>query len=443
MYDYEAKLTPLKLVAVHLGAGNTKDSDIEKSKEFARKICEEIMLQQSEYLESGGLSKKHLDNLPFTPESAVIQLVQRMEDNPDLNCGLGSNLNMQGEVECDAGFMSSRTKTWCGVGAISGCKNPIALVKSIYDEQSTPRPLGLVQPNLLVGAAGAKQWMREHCPHLMVHRSKLITSKAFSQYQKFKSRYDSAVKESKDATDSKNSQSNSEMPTEHPEGKSNKGPEASSSPASLDHRTYCVPEKKSKCSYTQTDRAVEQETESYDTVGAIAVDFRGNFVTAVSSGGVLLKSKGRLGQAAVPGAGCWIQDRVAVTTTGVGESLTNSLFAKKVCEYIEKMRGPDDEELHPGIDDEVDFDEILKGSFNCLSEKAGRLAGFLAVCVLKEHENFYLSYGHTTRTMCIGYMTCDDVAGHSLMSRQDVEENMGEPLVDTIKFSIDIFKQKY
>jgi len=502
---------PLKFVAIHLGAGNCSN-EAELSK-LARAICEEVMFQSSSCRPNQEAKRKRktihgtgaqvitnncgeCQNNPRcyttikSAEAAVVQLIKKMEDIPSLNCGYGSNLTIKGQVECDASLMSDKTQMWAGVGAVSGCKNPILLAKSLYDHRTVPRPLGLIQPNLLVGS-GAKQWMREHCPDLIVMDSKLISPKALSTYQTLKSRYDSEMRTS--------CYINRQPKSAH--GlfiAKNTGPgrkesilsrlKAQSVSANLDHGLYCASsehiKRESASSSTaanlekRTNQNCDREKESstqephlgmydadsrteisgykLDTVGAIAVDCDDNFASAISSGGLLLKYKGRVGQAAVPGAGCWSEDSIAVTTTGVGEFLTLSLFARKFHDKMLTLRllydlGYVDE--GPDLSDPIScgmnecFEELLNSPALSQVPMEERLAGILSVSTLNSKyrpervssRDLYLTYAHNTNAMCIGYMTCNDTVARSVVSKK-VDQSDDNVIVRTIKFSLDSSK---
>jgi len=55
------------------------------------------------------------------------------------------------------------------------------------------------------------------------------------------------------------------------------------------------------------------------TVGAVALDHRGRLAAATSTGGVLNKLWGRVGDTPIIGLGNWADERVAVSCTGQGE----------------------------------------------------------------------------------------------------------------------------
>lgn len=68
------------------------------------------------------------------------------------------------------------------------------------------------------------------------------------------------------------------------------------------------------------------------TVGAVAMDQRGNLAAATSTGGMVLKRWGRIGDSPVPGAGTYADNRsAAVSTTGHGEMFLRVVAAYDVC----------------------------------------------------------------------------------------------------------------
>jgi L-asparaginase / beta-aspartyl-peptidase len=55
------------------------------------------------------------------------------------------------------------------------------------------------------------------------------------------------------------------------------------------------------------------------TIGAVARDIHGRLAAATSTAGIRGKLAGRVGDTPVIGAGCWADERVAVSCTGIGE----------------------------------------------------------------------------------------------------------------------------
>ncbi|UPT62351.1 MAG: isoaspartyl peptidase/L-asparaginase [Hyphomonadaceae bacterium JAD_PAG50586_4] len=55
------------------------------------------------------------------------------------------------------------------------------------------------------------------------------------------------------------------------------------------------------------------------TIGAVALDMSGKLAAATSTGGLHGKMPGRVGDTPIIGAGCWADQRAAVSCTGLGE----------------------------------------------------------------------------------------------------------------------------
>ena len=68
-----------------------------------------------------------------------------------------------------------------------------------------------------------------------------------------------------------------------------------------------------------------------DTVGAVVRDQRGHLAVAVSTGGLWLKTPGRVGDSPLPGAGYWAEDGLlACCATGTGEFIARSLLCAEI-----------------------------------------------------------------------------------------------------------------
>jgi beta-aspartyl-peptidase (threonine type) len=79
-----------------------------------------------------------------------------------------------------------------------------------------------------------------------------------------------------------------------------------------------------------------------DTVGAVAVDLAGRMAAASSTGGIVGKPSGRVGDAPIPGAGLFADDRSgAVAATGEGEAILRVGLARRAADLAREASAED------------------------------------------------------------------------------------------------------
>ncbi|CAJ0586872.1 unnamed protein product, partial [Mesorhabditis spiculigera] len=107
----------------------------------------------------GGVTFSKPDGLAGRCAEAVrgandaVQAVTRLEQDGSFNCGLGSNLTIDGRVECEAGIMYSDGR-FGGVAAVEELATPILLAAALANNHASIH--GLVAPNFLAGARTAE-----------------------------------------------------------------------------------------------------------------------------------------------------------------------------------------------------------------------------------------------------------------------------------------------
>lgn len=81
---------------------------------------------------------------------------------------------------------------------------------------------------------------------------------------------------------------------------------------------------------------IEQEPQrKFGTVGATAFDLEGNLAAATSTGGIVNKRWGRVGDSPIIGAGVFADNETcAVSATGYGEQFMRTVLAKTISDYI-------------------------------------------------------------------------------------------------------------
>ncbi|NXC93714.1 TASP1 aspartase, partial [Certhia familiaris] len=351
-------------VLVHAGAGYHSESKAKEYKHVCKRACQKAI----EKLQAGALAT-----------DAVTAALIELEDSPFTNAGLGSNLNLLGEIECDASIMDGKSLNFGAVGALSGIKNPVSVANRLLCEgQKGKLSAGRIPPCFLVGE-GAYRWAVDHgipaCPPGI-----MATRFSLAAFKRNKRKLELAEKVETDLIQLKKRRQSNEK---------------------------------------------ENDSGTLDTVGAVVVDQEGNVAAAVSSGGLALKHPGRVGQAALYGCGCWAENTgahnpysTAVSTSGIYyfyKYLMKLLFKKKMPKKLFLITANNSPQLFcPGSPFLANEDGVLGGvivlrSCRCSAqpessqEKPTLLVEFL--------------WSHTTESMCVGYMSAQDGKAKTHISR--------------------------
>eukprot|EP00741_Cyanophora_paradoxa_P018720 tig00021073_g18069.t1 len=138
-------------------------------------------------------------------------------------------------------------------------------------------------------------------------------------------------------------------------------------------------------------------------VGAVAWARGGACAAAVSSGGLLFKTSGRVGQAAVFGAGCWAQAAaasrpgVACSSSGAGEALVRADFCRSLARRL----------AEPGAAPTRRPAPYSKRPAGAAWLAAGPHAGLLAL-VAAPGEGVELLWAHSTPSFALGHLALGD-----------------------------------
>src|SRR6202789_2895482 len=98
------------------------------------------------------------------------------------------------------------------------------------------------------------------------------------------------------------------------------------------------------------DATFSGNLDSHDTVGAVALDVRGNIAAGTSTGGTLNKAPGRVGDSSLIGCGCYADNlSAAVSLTGWGEPIMKLVLGKWAVDRVAAGASPD-EAAHEAID---------------------------------------------------------------------------------------------
>lgn len=193
-----------------------------------------------------------------TAQQAVVASLQVLENAPTFNAGRGSVLTWQGQVSMDASLMDGHTGEAGAVAGVRQVKNPILAAQSVLQKSR----------HVLLSGTGADRFAREQNLEFR-DSSYFIMPRRQKQLKRYRQRFGALP------------------PTSNP---------ASTAPPA------------------------SQVVDKWGTVGCAALDRQGHVAAGTSTGGMMGKKHGRIGDSPIIGAGTYAHDSsIAVSCTGHGE----------------------------------------------------------------------------------------------------------------------------
>jgi len=211
---------------------------------------------------------------------AVEAAIVILEDDDVFDAGRGSFLTSDGRVQCDALLMDGATLRAGGVGCVEHIRNPIRAARKVLDES----------PHVYFVGDGAERFAEQHGITL-IENSELVVAREIEHLQEAQRR----------------------------------------AKAGEQHDVFAGAE------------FAGQDLGSHDTVGAVALDGRGNIAAGTSTGGTLNKTPGRVGDASLIGCGTYADnEKAAVSTTGWGEPFMKLVLGKWAVDRVAAGAAPEE-----------------------------------------------------------------------------------------------------
>lgn len=231
---------------------------------------------------------------------AVEAAVTILEDDPAFDAGRGSFLTSDGRVQLDALLMDGGRMKAGGVACVERLRNPIRAARLVLEES---------QHVYFVGV-GAEQFAEAHGISL-IDNGELVLDRERERLAEAQARQAAGLAD----------ETFSGL-------KDDKGPETAI-PLEMD-------------AGRRGGRIPSPGMQSHDTVGAVALDGRGNLAAATSTGGTLNKTPGRVGDSSLIGCGCYADNlSAAVSLTGWGEPIMKLVLGKWATDRVADGSAPE------------------------------------------------------------------------------------------------------
>jgi L-asparaginase / beta-aspartyl-peptidase len=246
-----------------------------------REMTPELEKQYREKLTEALSAGYEILNKDGASLDAVEAAIRIMEDSPLFNAGKGAVFTSAGTNELDASVMDGSNLKAGAVSVLTHIKNPISLARMVMERS----------PHVMLVGEGAETFAKQQGVEF-VPQSYFFTEKRWKQYEREK------------AEDQKRN--------------------AAQKKAGLERETvFPVPEYK------------------LGTVGAAALDKKGNLAAGTSTGGISYKRFGRVGDSPIIGAGTYANNQTcAVSATGDGEYFIRVGVARDISALMEYAGKP-------------------------------------------------------------------------------------------------------
>jgi beta-aspartyl-peptidase (threonine type) len=237
---------------------------------------------------------------------AVQAAVAVLEDDPTFDAGCGSFLTADGRVQLDALLMDGGRMKAGGVACVERLRNPILAARLVLEQS----------PHVYFVGAGAEQFASAHGMEL-IDNAELVLDRERERLRLAQERQAAGL-------------------ADHTFSglEDDKGPE-----------TALPLNATGPGSGSQEFGSSGSETpgfDSHDTVGAVALDGRGNLAAATSTGGTLNKTPGRVGDSSLIGCGCYADNlAAAVSLTGWGEPIMKLVLGKWATDRVAAGSAPE------------------------------------------------------------------------------------------------------
>jgi L-asparaginase / beta-aspartyl-peptidase len=296
---------PIPTIIAHGGAGAIADDTWRDYKEGAH--------------EAARIGQTALDS-GASALDAAIEAVLYMEDHPCFNAGRGSGLNRDGVVECDAFVMTDKRQS----GAVSGLstlRHPVLLARLVLEHTA----------HQYISGHGALELAVAHGLALCAPEE-LIVEKRLRRWQELTASGVSFTEQlGPEDLDNPKLQKEGDAMRAEPCLR----PVVGATHGSPAVNQTCTGDLSVAPTESTGRMPVPPPDEPSDTVGACCIDQQGRIAVASSTGGIMLKHPGRVGDTPIVGAGNYCGPAGVTACTGHGEAVMRVCLAKYAYDLLE------------------------------------------------------------------------------------------------------------